>query len=145
MNSRTSIRVAAAVIARGDEYLLSRRPAGTHLAGFWEFPGGKLEQGESPADALERELREELGIDVAAPRELTVLTHEYPERTVELTFLETSIVRGTPHALQVAEIGWFRPDEMPDLPILPADLPLVALLASRRRPEPPRREGETHA
>jgi 8-oxo-dGTP diphosphatase len=122
------------VISRGSSYLLTRRPEGSHLGGYWEFPGGKLEPGESPSDALARELREEIGVEIAAPHELTVLRHSYPERTVELTFLETAITAGRPQALEVADIGWYEPWEMPELPILPADLPVVRLLAQRLEP-----------
>lgn len=122
------------MISRGSSYLLTRRPEGSHLGGYWEFPGGKLESGESPAAALARELREEIGVEIAAPRELTVLTHSYPERTVELTFLETAITAGRPEPLEVADVGWYEPWEMPDLPILPADLPVVQLLAQRLEP-----------
>ncbi len=122
------IRVAAAVIERDGRFLLTRRLAGSHMAGYWEFPGGKLEDGESPAEALVRELREELGVGVAAPAPLATLRHDYPERTVELHFLRTEIVSGEPRPLQVGGLGWFAPAEMADLPILPADLPIVSRL-----------------
>ncbi|GAB4368634.1 MAG: 8-oxo-dGTP diphosphatase MutT [Acidobacteriota bacterium] len=129
MTSLPLIRVAAAVIERRGRFLLARRPAGGHMAGYWEFPGGKLEDGETPESALVRELREELGVAVAPPRPFAVLRHDYPDRRVELHFLRTSIVDGQPRPLEVAEIGWFEPARMPELPILPADLPLVERLA----------------
>jgi len=126
-----TIIVAAAVIRRGRAYLLTRRLPGSHMAGFWEFPGGKVEAGESPAEAVEREVAEEVGSMVRAGGEICCLEHEYPERRVRLHFLEAVIVEGEPRALEVAEVGWFTPSEMGRLPLLPADDPLVALLGRR--------------
>ncbi len=131
MSERASIRVAAAVIPNGGTYLMTQRPAGSHGGGFWEFPGGKIEAGESPAEALVRELREELGVEVETGALLSTLEHAYPDRHVELHFLEATIVGGEPQALEVADLGWFTPAEMPGLPVLPADAPLVEMLASR--------------
>ncbi|NJN64986.1 MAG: (deoxy)nucleoside triphosphate pyrophosphohydrolase [Acidobacteria bacterium] len=133
MSPHETIRVAAGVIAQDGRYLLTQRAPHTHMAGYWEFPGGKLEPGESPSDALARELREELGIEVDEIVPLWVVLHDYPERRVELNFLRARIASGEPRAQDgVAAYGWYRPDEMPGLPILPADLPLVARLEAIR-------------
>ncbi len=128
-----TIAVAAAVIERGGCYLLSQRVPGGHGAGMWEFPGGKIEVGESPASALIRELDEELGLAIEVGETLIEIRHRYSDRTVELSFLAASILSGTPRALEVAAFGWYRPEEMPGLPVLPADEALVELLLSRGR------------
>ena len=127
------LRVAAGIVPRGDRYLLQRRPSGTHMAGYWEFPGGKLEEGETPAAALAREMREELGVEIDGVRPLWVIRHAYDDREVELHFLAARIAAGEPRALHADAIGWYAPAAMPGLPILPADLEIVA----RLEPGPP--------
>ncbi|MCU0231878.1 MAG: (deoxy)nucleoside triphosphate pyrophosphohydrolase [Acidobacteria bacterium] len=123
------IRVAAGIVPQAGRYLLQRRPAGTHMAGYWEFPGGKLEEGETPAAALEREMREELGVEIDDVRPLWLIRHAYDDREVELHFLAARIAGGEPRALHADAIGWYAPAAMPGLPILPADLEIVARLA----------------
>ncbi len=128
------LRVAAAVVRDGDRFLLTLRPPGSHGAGFWEFPGGKIEPGETPAEALVREVREELGTGLRPGATLRRLAHDYPDRRVELEFVLGALDGPAPRPVQVADLGWFRPEEMPALPLLPADLPLVEdLLALLRR------------
>jgi 8-oxo-dGTP diphosphatase len=119
------IRVAAAVIRDGSKFLLAQRPGGRRQAGFWEFPGGKIEPGETAEEALSREIREELGVEIRVGALLRRLTHRYEDCLVELSFHEAEIVGGPPRPLQVAALSWRRPDEMPALPILAADLALV--------------------
>lgn len=126
--SQRLLRVAAGIVPHDGRYLLQRRPAGTHMAGFWEFPGGKLEEGETPAAALAREMREELGVEIDGVRPLWVIRHAYDDREVELHFLAARIAAGVPRALQADAIGWYAPEAMPGLPILPADLEIVARL-----------------
>ncbi len=126
--SQRLLRVAAGIVPHDGRYLLQRRPAGTHMAGFWEFPGGKLEEGETPAAALAREMREELGVEIDGVRPLWVIRHAYDDREVELHFLAARIAAGEPRALQADAIGWYAPEAMPGLPILPADLEIVARL-----------------
>lgn len=122
------IRVAAGIVPQAGRYLLQRRPAGTHMAGYWEFPGGKLEEGETPAAALEREMREELGVEIDDVRPLWLIRYAYDDREVELHFLAARIAGGEPRALHADAIGWYAPAAMPGLPILPADLEIVARL-----------------
>jgi 8-oxo-dGTP diphosphatase len=138
VDSKRVIRVAAAVIPSGGRYLMTRRAAGSHMAGHWEFPGGKIEPGETPGQALVRELHEELGVQVETAEPVDILRHQYRDRHVELHFIAAELREGEPRALQVDDFGWFTPEEMPDLPVLEADLPLVERLA-RRQPAP---EGE---
>lgn len=129
MSQFPHIQVVAAIVSRNGRFLLTRRLPGAHMAGYWEFPGGKIEDGETLEAALVRELREELGVGIAGVAALWTLEHEYPEKKVTLHFLRARIVGGELRPLEVADFGWFLPEEMEALPILPADLPVVARLA----------------
>ena len=99
-----------------------------HMAGWWEFPGGKVAQGESDAQALERELREELGIEAHAHRQITTMTHEYPDRVVELVLWHASIASGQPRGLDGQQIKWVACRSLGEERLLPADLPLIPAL-----------------
>jgi len=101
---------------------------GVHMAGLWEFPGGKVEGGESLKDALVRELDEELGIAARAGKELVSVTHSETGLEIFLVFFEVSIIAGEPQALEGQEILWVRPDEMSGLPMPPADDEVVELM-----------------
>ena len=123
--------VVAAVIERDEAFLLTLRPAGTHLADHWEFPGGKVDESETHAEALRRELFEELDI-VARVRELAhIVTHVYPEKTVELHFYRCDFV-GEPKPMMGQGMKWVRRDELTGLPFPDADRALIALLCSVR-------------
>ncbi len=123
---KPTVRVVAAVIYDDQRrVLVTQRPAGKALAGQWEFPGGKLEAGEPERAALGRELREELGITVAAARPLQTLTHEYPERHVELSVWMVDSYNGVPAGLEGQPLRWEHPAALRALPLLPADLPIV--------------------
>lgn len=129
-----TLRVAAGVVRRGDRFLLAKRPAGRHGAGLWEFPGGKLEPGETPADALAREFHEELGTGIRVGALVRRIDHDYPDRSVALEFLEGELDGPEPRPLDATDLGWFAPEAMAALPLLPADLPLIDdLLALLRR------------
>ena len=120
--------VAAAVIDGEGRVLIAQRPAGKHLAGGWEFPGGKLEPGEERLAGLARELREELGITITTPRPLIRVRHAYPSREV---LLDTWVVRrysGEPHGLDGQALRWCTQDELATADLLPADKPIVAVL-----------------
>jgi 8-oxo-dGTP diphosphatase len=111
-----TILVAAAVLIEGGRVLLTQRKAGTHLAGAWEFPGGKVEPGEDPRQALRRELAEELGIDATAGEILDVTFHRYEDagKAVLLMFFEATRVAGSPEprALDVAAFKWAGKDDL---------------------------------
>ncbi|OPZ25198.1 MAG: CTP pyrophosphohydrolase [Lentisphaerae bacterium ADurb.BinA184] len=117
-----AIEVCAAVIERDGRYLLGRRPAGSHLAGKWEFPGGKMHPGESREACILRELAEELGLEASRPRLLVTIEHAYPEKTVRLHFLRCQVAAGS--ACLPAEhdgVGWFGLREAAALDLAPAD------------------------
>ena len=123
----TTIVVVAAVIERDDEFLLTLRPAGTHLAGHWEFPGGKCLPTESHADALRRELSEELDIVGTVHDCVHNVTHAYPDRTVELHFYRCDF-DGNPRPMMGQEMRWVGRSELGRLKFPDADAALVALL-----------------
>lgn len=122
------VEVAAGLVYREGRYLIARRKPGVHLAGFWEFPGGKREPGETLEACLQRELFEELNIHVDIPIPFQVIRHEYAEKTVELHFFRCRIERGHATALDCAEIRWVWPHELGDFEFPPADRPIIEAL-----------------
>jgi 8-oxo-dGTP diphosphatase len=124
------IEVAAAVIERADgSFLLARRPAGKVYAGYWEFPGGKIEAGESPPEALARELHEELGIEVERAFPWITRVYTYPHGTVRLRFFRITAFGNEPHPREGQAIAWQRLDRVLAEPMLPANAPVLASLA----------------
>ncbi len=103
-----SIEVSAGLVFRAGQLLITQRLAGAHLAGLWEFPGGKREPGESFEDCLRRELHEELGVTVCVHEEIERLTHSYPEKTVHLRFFRCTLAEADaePRALGCQDVAW---------------------------------------
>ena len=126
------IIVVAAVVEENDAFLVTRRPDGVHLAGLWEFPGGKIAATESHADALRREMHEELDTDVDVGALVFETTHAYPERTVSLYFYRC-VLRGQPRPLLGQEMRWVHRSELPSLGFPPADEELIRRLATAAR------------
>lgn len=122
-----SIAVVAAVIERDGAFLVTRRQAGVHLEGMWEFPGGKIDAHETHAEALVREIREELDAGVDVHDLVFTTTHAYPERTVALYFYRCRL-RGTPRPLLGQEMRWVRREDLAALEFPPADEELIRLL-----------------
>jgi 8-oxo-dGTP diphosphatase len=122
--------VAAAVIRPDGRVLIAQRPPGKHLAGGWEFPGGKLEPGETPSTGLARELREELGIDIRDPTPLTRIRHHYPYGEVLLEMWVVRRYESEPQGLDGQALRWCTLQELATADLLPADRPLVEALAS---------------
>jgi 8-oxo-dGTP diphosphatase len=121
--------VCAAVILRGSRILLATRPAGTHLAGKWEFPGGKCFPGETLEDCIVREIQEELGVTVKQPALLCDLRHSYPDKVIRLHFLLCQLPdEARPHGHEGQECGWFQLHELRDLDLAGADLAFVRML-----------------
>jgi 8-oxo-dGTP diphosphatase len=123
--------VAAAVILRGDSYLVTRRQRGVHLEGMWEFPGGKCEAGESLGACLARELREELNVEARIGAEIHVALHGYDDRTVEIHFIECELI-GDPEPQLGQEMRWVARRELPTLSFPPADAELIRKLKVNR-------------
>jgi mutator protein MutT len=120
--------VAAAVIDAADRVLIAQRPTGVHLAGGWEFPGGKLEAGEERRAGLARELDEELGIRIENPRPLIRVRHSYPSRDVLLDMWVVRRYSGEPRGLDGQALRWCPQDELAAADLLPADKPIVRAL-----------------
>jgi 8-oxo-dGTP diphosphatase len=126
--------VVAAVIRDDDNrILLTRRPAGSDMGGLWEFPGGKVEDGEAPIVALDRELEEELALSVKIGSPLTFAVHEEPGMRIVLLFFAASLGDSQPTALEGQEIAWVAPEDLPSYPTPPADAELIRLLACQAR------------
>ena len=125
---RRRVLVVAGILARGGRVLLTRRPAGKHLAGLWEFPGGKVEEWETPEDALVREIREELDLEVSELAPFAFVHHDYPEARV-LMLAYRALPVGEPGAASL-EWQWLPFAEL-DPSVMPAaDLPIVRALRS---------------
>jgi 8-oxo-dGTP diphosphatase len=122
------VQVAAAVIERDGRYLITRRLEGTHLAGLWEFPGGKISPGEKPEDALRREMREELGVEAAVGELIETVDWIYPEKSVRLLFFRC-VVAGEPCPQEKQEMLWVEAGELSNYRFPAADLRLVERLA----------------
>jgi 8-oxo-dGTP diphosphatase len=127
---RLVLVVACALVDADGRVLLAQRPPGKTLAGLWEFPGGKVEQGESPEETLIRELKEELGIDVAkaclAP--LTFASHSYETFHLLMPLYVCRRWEGTVQSMEGQALEWVKPGRMGNYPMPPADVPLVASL-----------------
>jgi 8-oxo-dGTP diphosphatase len=123
--------VAAALYRRDGRILIAQRPPGKHMAGRWEFPGGKVDAGESEATALARELREELGVEVTSSRHFMRLAHSYNDRDVELSMWIVESYRGEPQSLDGQGLKWVEPARLGDEDILEADKPFVEALQKR--------------
>ncbi|MDI1443820.1 (deoxy)nucleoside triphosphate pyrophosphohydrolase [Polyangium sp. 6x1] len=134
---RPPVLVAAAVLVEEGRVLLTQRKRGTHLAGAWEFPGGKVEPDEDPRAALVRELREEIGMEVSVGDPVEVTFHRYPEKSVLLLFFAVTRAAGSPdpRPLDVADVKWAGPGDLKDELFPPADVAILSkvrtLLAPR--------------
>lgn len=122
------VRVVAAVIRNRGRILITRRPQNVHLGGLWEFPGGKVEPGESLPEALAREIEEELGIHVNVTRRVASIEHCYPGRSVRLYFFDCEIISGEAKPLQALELRWVLPAELDQFRFPEGDLGMIALL-----------------
>lgn len=121
---------AIALIDKDGRVLIAQRPAGKSMAGMWEFPGGKVEDGETPEVALIRELHEELGIETwsscLAP--LTFASHSYPDFHLIMPLFACRKWDGIPIAREGQTLAWVRPEKLRDYPMPPADIPLIPIL-----------------
>jgi 8-oxo-dGTP diphosphatase len=120
--------VAAALFDAERRVLIAERPAGKHMAGWWEFPGGKVASGETDPEALVRELREELGVESRALAEIMTLSHEYPDRIVDLVLWRAAMVSGEPQSLDGQQLKWVAPGALREEKLLPADEPFISAI-----------------
>ena len=127
-----TLAVVAAVLEENGAFLVTRRPEGVHLAGLWEFPGGKVDAGETHAAALRREIREELGVDAQVHDLLFEVTDDYPDRSVALFFYRCTLT-GEPVARLGQEMRWVLREELRSLGFPPADEQLIHLLVTGTR------------
>ena len=127
---RTLLVSAVALIDADGRVLLAQRPEGKSLAGLWEFPGGKVEPGETPEAALIRELKEELDIDTWASclAPLTFASHSYEDFHLLMPLFACRKWQGTVRSLEGQQLAWVRPNQLRDYPMPPADLPLIPIL-----------------
>ncbi len=125
-----ALPVVAAFIRRRGRILLAKRPEGKARGGLWEFPGGKVEEGEGLREALARELEEELGVAPWVGEVLAEVEYQYPEINIRLFCLEAGI-NGEPYPREGQELGWFAPKEIDHLSLAPADRILWSLLKKR--------------
>ncbi len=125
--------VAAALIRDQERFMICKRPANKARGGLWEFVGGKLEEGESPAQALVRECREELDCEVLPEEVFMEVDHDYPDLFVHLILMNARIVKGEPKLIEHQEIQWITPDEIENYEFCPADKEILSEI--RRRAE----------
>jgi 8-oxo-dGTP diphosphatase len=124
------IEVSAALIFCDGQLLIAQRHAKSHLGGLWEFPGGKREPGETFAQCLVREIREELGVEISVGELFEEISHVYPEKSVRLKFFICQLVRGEPQPLDCAAIRWVNKTELDDYEFPAADAQLLEKLKS---------------
>jgi mutator protein MutT len=129
MQGRREIHVMAGVLSdESGRVLVCQRPVGKHLAGRWEFPGGKLEKGEAPLAGLRRELAEELGLDLVTAEPLIRLAHDYSDRRVLLDVWRVTEYAGAPQGLDGQVFEWVALDDLPAIDLLEADRPIITAL-----------------
>ena len=133
--NRKSIEVSAALIFHGGKLLITQRQADAHLGGLWEFPGGKREAGETFEQCLVREIREELGVDIAVGELFEELAHDYPEKSVHLKFFLCKLLSGEPQPLDCAAVKWAGRAELANFQFPAADARLLARLESFAFPD----------
>ena len=125
--------VTAGLIWKDGKLLITRRPEGSHLAGYWEFPGGKQEPGESLEACLEREIREELGMEVKAVKHLLQIDHDYEIKSITLHLFLCDWLSGDPTPIGCDEIRWVKPEELANYHLPPPDIQLLPLIQNLAR------------
>ncbi|KHT27495.1 8-oxo-dGTP diphosphatase MutT [Pectobacterium carotovorum] len=129
--TQKQLSVAVGIIRNAEQqYFIARRPDGVHMAGMWEFPGGKVEKGETPEQALIRELHEETGIEASAPQALNDKTFSTPERIITLHFFLVETWQGEPYGREGQESRWVSVDELREEEFPPANAEMIRWLKS---------------
>jgi 8-oxo-dGTP diphosphatase len=122
------IDVVAGIIRKEGQILITKRPENVHLAGLWEFPGGKVESGESLESALQREIQEEIGLEIRLDSEFFTIDHDYPTKSVRLHFFNCTVLAGEAKPLDVADLRWVKPADLGNYEFPPADNELISKL-----------------
>ena len=136
MRPKKSIHVTAAILSKDGKYLITKRPEGSHLAGLWEFPGGKRKDRETLETCLKREIREELGMDIRVGEPILTVQHEYEQMVVTLHFFRCTPMRGSPKALDGQEMKWVDPSEFQKYAFPPPDAKIIEHLVAQDRNRP---------
>jgi mutator protein MutT len=142
-SSEPTIVVSAAVIREHGRYLITLRPADAHCGDLWEFPGGKVDPGETPESCLVREIREELGMEIEVLDLLETISHRYPDRQVLLHFFRCSWRTGAPVALGCAGFAWVLPGEFTEYPFPEADARFLEKLKAFAESDPENRHDKS--
>ena len=129
------ISVTCAIIVRDGKILAARRAQGTHLGGKWEFPGGKVDEGETEAACIVREIREELSVEIAPTRRLSDSVYDYGDKHIRLIPFECDLIRGEPTANEHASLEWISMEDLATLDWCEADIPIVEQLSGRHGPK----------
>lgn len=132
MQNTKTLEVVAALIWRGDRFLICQRPAHKARGLLWEFVGGKVEAGETQEQALVRECREELDVTVRPTSVFAQTTHDYPDVRVHLTLFSAELVSGEPKLLEHNDLRWITPSEIPDFAFCPADVEIMKIIMKER-------------
>jgi mutator protein MutT len=132
LKTKNCVEVSAALIFREGKLLVTQRHADAHLGGLWEFPGGKREPGETFEQCLVREIREELGVDIAVGKLFEEIRHDYAEKSVHLKFFICQLLSGEPRPLDCAAVKWVEKRELADFEFPAADMLLLEKLKSPR-------------
>ena len=135
---KTVLVSAVALIDVDGRILLAQRPPGKSMAGLWEFPGGKVESGESPTTALARELEEELGLRAVIGKPVTFAVHEEEGLRILLLFYEVAMGEAPPEAREGQQMAWVAPSDLDSFPMPPADRELIDRLIKDSRLDPDR-------
>ena len=133
MPTRKQITVTAAIIWQDEKVLITRRPKGTHLEGMWEFPGGKKEGAETLEECIEREIKEELDVQVKVEKLLLTVNHEYETKIVDLHIFECSLVNGLPVPMEGQVMKWVKPCDMPGYTFPPPDIEVIEFISNRQK------------
>lgn len=134
MSETNAVQVTAAVIIKDGLVLITERPEGGRHPGAWEFPGGKVEPGETPEECIARELGEELGVTVAVGERLAVFHHSYPDLIIDLLAFRCEVIGGEPSDIGCSAHAWVAPGELYGYDLLPPDIELARLLERDSRP-----------
>lgn len=128
---KQQLQVVAALLEQGGRFLICQRPSHKAQGDLWEFAGGKIEPGETPQQALERECREELAVEIQAGELFMEVVHEYDDRIVRLLVLRAVLKSGEPTALEHQAMAWVTPQQMMEYDFCPADLPILESLCQQ--------------